>query len=289
MKIAGVTVLYNPDKKVLDNIATYLDNIDRLYVVDNSECDNLELFNDKRIKYIANKQNLGIAKALNIGAREAIKDKFKWLLTMDQDSSFEKNDVDQMKEFLEKIRTDSYLQKVIATNYEEIGLISPYHITVMNDNNSFVGVDSPMFVMTSGNIINLSAYQKIDGFKDWLFIDDVDLEYCLNLRRNNYKIFRLNYIKMHHNLGDSVIKMIGKKRVYSLNHSYIRRYYIVRNRHYIYDLYKDIYKDFCKLELSRTRREAIKIILCEKQKLKKLYYMFLGYIDYKKGVKYEKK
>ena len=57
----------------------------------------------------------------------------------------------------------------------------------------------------------------------------------------------------------------------------------------LYDLYKKDFPDYCKLELSRTKREAIKIILCEEDKVKKLKAMFQGYLDYKKGVKGERK
>ena len=77
--------------------------------------------------------------------------------------------------------------------------------------------------------------------------------------------------------------------MYVTNHNPIRRYYITRNRHYLYDLYKDDYLDYCALELSRTKHELIKIILFEKDKIKKLKYIYKGYRDYKKGIKGELK
>lgn len=44
MKLAGVVVLYNPDQKVLDNISSYIDELDVLYLVDNSSVDNSKFF-----------------------------------------------------------------------------------------------------------------------------------------------------------------------------------------------------------------------------------------------------
>lgn len=289
MKLAGVVVLYNPEEDVMNNIRSYLGSLDVLYVVDNSSCDNGKKFKSKKIQYIPNKKNLGIARALNIGARRAIDDGYEWLLTMDQDSYFQKNNVDQMIEFLNKVRDDEFVQSILNTTYHKIGLISPFHCTLIEPDKDPRGIDSPLNVMTSGNIINLDAYQKIGGFKDWLFIDAVDFDYCLNLRNHKYDIIRLRYIKLDHHLGDVVFKKVLFKQMYSLNHSATRRYYIVRNRHYLYDLYKKDFPDYCKLELSRTRKEAIKIILCEKDKIKKLTAMLQGYIDYKKGIKGEKK
>lgn len=285
MKLAGVVVLYNPTKDVVCNIDSYIDSVQKLYIVDNSDNDNSNMFHNNKIKYISNGENFGIAEALNIGANNAIKDGFEWLLTMDQDSTFEKNDVEKMLVFLEKVRDDVFVQSVINTEYDKIGLISPLHITIMNPNDQSKGIDSPLNVMTSGNIISLEAFKKIGGFKGWFFIDCVDFDYCLNLRKHKFDIFRLNYIKLNHSLGDGIYKKFLFKRMYSLNHSAVRRYYMVRNRHYLMDLYKDDFPDYCKLELSRTRKEAIKIILCEKDKFKKLMAMYKGYRDYKKRIK----
>ena len=50
-------------------------------------------------------------------------------------------------------------------------------------------------------------------------------------------------------------------------------------------MYRERYPDFCNAEKGRTKREIKGIILCEKQKLKKLHAMLRGYIDYKRGVK----
>ena len=66
MKLAGVVVVYNPGDGVLNSINSYIDDLDILYVVDNSSFDNTKLFNNDKIKYIPNMDNMGIAKALNV-------------------------------------------------------------------------------------------------------------------------------------------------------------------------------------------------------------------------------
>ena len=40
MKLAGVVVLYKKDKKVIQNITSYINEVDVLYLVDNSSKDN---------------------------------------------------------------------------------------------------------------------------------------------------------------------------------------------------------------------------------------------------------
>ena len=99
MKLAGVVVWYNPSKKDIKNIDSYIKAVDKLYIVDNSENGSNEskIPNSKKVEYIYQNENLGIAKALNIACYKAIKEKYKFILTMDQDSCFKSNDVDKMK------------------------------------------------------------------------------------------------------------------------------------------------------------------------------------------------
>ena len=273
MKIAGVVVLYNPDSRVMDNIKTYLDGVDILYAVDNSACNNEKILTDKKIKYIANMENRGIAFALNTAAKRARKEGYSWLLTMDQDSRFQHGGIKQMLTFIEGQEDAS-----------DIGLITPYHKTEDKDPDT-EHIDSPLVCMTSGNIINLAAHEKVGGFKEWLFIDSVDFEYCLNLRENGFSIIRLNKVILDHSLGTKAKKGMGPIKRSITEHSAVRRYYITRNRLYLNDMYREKYPEFCKTESKSTKREVLKIILFEKDKKLKLSAMLKGYKDYKKGIK----
>ena len=288
MKLAGVVVLYNPTEVVLDSINTYISDVDILYAIDNSSINNSKLFKNKKIKYVANMDNLGIAKALNIGASMAINEGYKYLLTMDQDSKFETNGVKKLMEMIENYSKNKELVKKFGNNVEKIGLFSPVH--VINNDTSIMGIsddtyDSPLKVMTSGNIINLNAYKKIEGYKDWFFIDCVDFDYCMNLRKNGYEIIRNNKIHLNHELGNYIEKKYFGKKYSTFEHNHIRRYYIVRNRHYLYDMYKNDFREYCELEKKCTKRELKLVWLCEKNKIKKTWYMLKGYLDYKRGKK----
>lgn len=279
MTYAGVVVLFNPDEKVINNINTYVKNLKKLYVVDNTpNKDNSYLFKNKKIEYIANKKNEGIAHALNIGANKAIKEKYDFLLTMDQDSSFPSGSVKKLINYIEN--NSKYILK-------EVGIISAYHLTPQNEFKVAPKVGNPLLVMTSGNFVNLKAHKKIGGFKDWMFIDCVDFDYCLNMRRHGYEIVQLFDAKLNHNLGNTEKKRLFGKTMFVSHHSPIRRYYMVRNRHYLYDMYHEEFPDYCNAEISRTKKEWYKIILFEKNKIRKSMMMFKGYRDYKKGIKGE--
>ena len=53
MKLAGVVVVYNPPNEVINNMKSYLDELDILFVIDNSSNDKFGKFLDVQdIKYI---------------------------------------------------------------------------------------------------------------------------------------------------------------------------------------------------------------------------------------------
>ena len=273
MKLAAVVVFYNPSENNIKQLDKYLESVDKIYVVDNSD-DEIERikFNEK-IEYIKLNQNKGIAFALNEGAKHAIKDNFKYLLTMDQDSKITSKIVNEMKKY------------IVNNNMNEVGLVSPYQDIDSKDDIKNGDVEDMIEVMTSGNIINLDAYKKIGGFKDWLFIDCVDTDYCMNLHKNGYKVLRLNNVIMKHELGNLVVHKLFGKEYPCYSHNPIRRYYIVRNNLYINDMYKDLYPDYCAWLLRVQKGQVKRIIAFEKNKFKKLKMMYKGYKDYKKGIK----
>lgn len=270
MKLAGVVVWYNPSKKDIKNIDSYIKAVDKLYIVDNSENGSNEskIPNSKKVEYIYKNENLGIAKALNIACYKAIKEKYKFILTMDQDSCFKPNDVDKMK------------TKISSLDLSKIGIISPWHKTKLKLEKPKEEIDYPLDVMTSGNILNLDIFQKIGGFKEFLFIDGVDIEYCLNLKKNGYKVMRINSIELQHDLGDIFYRNFLGKEFMCDNHNYLRIYYMTRNYRYIRKEYRNIAPEFCDI-LVKIKGLIFKIVFYEKDKFRKLRSIVFGIYDYK--------
>jgi rhamnosyltransferase len=276
IKIAGMVTLFYPNDDDFNNFETYLDDIEKLYIIDNTKevGNDIKIPHSNKIKYIYNGKNIGVASSLNRGAREAIEENYSWLLTMDQDTKFSKNAIKKIKEYISNNDT---------TN---IGIISPWHNTKLKINKPKEEIDYPVDVMTSGNFINLDIYQKVGGYKDWLFIDAVDIEYCLNLWSNGYKVVRLNSIEIDHNLGDIFTRHFLGRDITCINHNHLRRYYIMRNNLYVRDMYKNFFREYC-MNLANQRSNLLKILLFEKDKFRKLRESLRGYIDYKRNIKGE--
>lgn len=269
MRYAGVVVLYNPDNTVIHNINTYVNELEKLYVVDNSDIKNYTLIKQLKlinnIEYMNNHGNKGIAYGQNRAARKALKENFQWLLTMDQDSTATKTMLSILIEYIEKHNTVN------------IGIVSAYQ---RNRLEKYPGIvteyQQVLETMSSGNMLNLAVYEKIGRFKEKLFIDMVDYEYCLRLNKNGFKIIVANKAVLEHNLGD--IKVINNAVLYS--HNPERLYYYVRNNLYVLNQYKDDFPSWIRNRKKFLFQLYIKTFLYETQKIKRLYYFGKGYVDY---------
>jgi len=272
--LAAVVTFYNPTDDDIKNIDTYIDDVDKLYIIDNTEGESNinRIPSNKKIDYRFKNDNVGVATALNIGAEEALKDGFKYLLTMDQDTSFNDNTLKVLKEDLQNI------------DMSKIAILTPWHATKLRLDKPVKRFDLPDDVMTSANILNLDIWQELGGFKDWLFIDGVDIEYCLNIISHGYYILRDNSVEVEHNLGDLFYRKIGHHMFLCTNHSPIRRYYIMRNYHYILDMYRGFNPGYC-YSLVSQKHNMVGVLLFEKKKIKKIKMYLKGYKDYKKGIK----
>jgi rhamnosyltransferase len=273
--IAGVVVLYNPGREIIENINSYLSQVSRLYIVDNSLMKASykdEILNkNSSVEYIFNNGNLGIAAALNIAVDKSIKAGYSFLLTMDQDSYFEEGALSN----LISVMSDTNL----------IGIYSPFHKNKYFTNPPTTnGLEEVSDVMTSGNILNLSAAEGVGKFKEGYFIDYVDIEYCLRLRKNGYKIIRVNGSFLIHNEADiSKVKLLGKT-TYPPNYSSVRWYYKIRNYLYLKQEYKKLFKEYFKVERKNIRNNILKVFLLEKNKIIKIRMMLKGYIHFHKNI-----
>ncbi len=273
--IGAVVVLYNPDQSVIGNIQTYIRQLSKLYVVDNSEVCNNKIIETIKVfdnsTYIFNGENLGIAKALNIGAEEAIKDGFKFLFTFDQDSKATPRMIETMISFLKE------------NDYSSIGILSPFH-----DNKGYKKppnkkITAVSNIATSGNLLNLDAYKQVGPFIDELFIDYVDVEYCLRLNNSGYKVIRLNDAILIHNLGNIVKRRFLFRKVAVTNHSPLRLYYKTRNRFYVLRKYKYKFPLFSIYNFFRLFMETLKVVCFESERIEKIRMMIKGYSHYKKN------
>lgn len=220
-KVCSVTVLYNFNEENINNLKTYEEYVDKVIVVDNSISSEYykKYFSQlSNYYYISMDGNKGIAEALNVGIEYAINNEYDWVLTMDQDSKFTNNLID---EYFKNIRNDVF---IYSPNY----LIDRRKEKKYKKDNQII-----YWTMTSGNLLNISLYKKIGKFKENFFIDGVDYEYCLRGKKMEYKILQCNNALLRHNPGITKEK---KFLWWQYKYGYmspLRMYYQIRNLSWI--------------------------------------------------------
>lgn len=273
-KVFGVVILYHPQEKVVENIATYLPFVEGLIVIDNSEPSvKIDLSNiHKKLFVIADGNNRGIAERLNTAAKIAGEHQAAWLLTMDQDSCFSsetiKNYFNCFQAFANKDNVAMF-----GVNYIQ----EPAYI-----NCEAIDID---LLITSGSLVNLDVLKKIGGFDEKLFIDEVDSEYCFKATVNNYSIIQFKNIYLQHSLGtiNEYRSLKNLKKTARSLHSPIRMYYMVRNYLYVQNIYKDKlpggFPDRKMTVINRIKNN----FLYGKKRMQLLKYIFLAYKHYRNG------
>lgn len=273
-KYAAVVVLYNPDQKVISNIRSYGNNLEKVYAVDNSELPNKGLIKKLKeldnVEYIWDHGNPGLAFALNQGCQKAFSEGIDYVFTMDQDSFFQKNSVEAMISYVE-----NNLERVVAAPF-----IVPYYDTVPSSGKAITGrTESVNFAITSGMLVGKKAYQEVGCFDEALFIECIDVDFCLRLKEKNWKLIKTENAVLYQRAGNSQPRKFFWKTVHPLFADPIRGYYKFRNKIYLRKKYgRQLYKftpGFC---------EAIlKTLLYEPDKLVRFKLYLKGYIAGIKG------
>jgi rhamnosyltransferase len=277
--ICAVIVSFNPSEKIKSNIDLLASQVDEILIVDNhsnstsrSFLDNLEKRENISIFY--NKENLGIAKALNIGICSGLERGYSWIATFDQDSSVTP---EYMNTMLTAYQSCQY--------QEEVALVSPIYIDKEAEKKYSYTSDkltqSKLFsdvksTLTSGNLIKASIFPAVGMFDENLFIDYVDHEFCLRCRQHKFKIIQSNQSVLMHSLGDARVHTFLGRKFRSLNHNPLRRYYKYRNRIIVYKRYILFDLDWFLDDAKTFFIEPIKILMFETERLKKIFFIAKG-------------
>ncbi|HTK55242.1 MAG TPA: glycosyltransferase [Gemmatimonadales bacterium] len=216
-EILAVVVSFNGATTLRQTVTALLPQVGGVCIVDNgSEAATAELLGELErlpdVSVVRLAQNQGIAHALNVGARRARETGRPWLLTMDQDSIADAGMV-------------AAFQAALA---QDPGMVSLAPVVAGAGPAPGAPVEVVGYAITSGNLVKLSVVEEVGGYEESFFIDSVDFDFCLRVRRAGYRIHRVPGATMQHRLGEgrAVPRLLA--RFYS-EHSPRRRYYISRN------------------------------------------------------------
>lgn len=274
MKLTCGIVLYNPQiSNLVKNINELNKNesINNIILVDNGSKNIYEIENNisfiKKVKLIKNKENKGIASALNQILKYAHDNKQDLLLTLDQDSFISKDALDKMLKYVD---------------YENVAIICPV-INDLNKNLKIEKKDSFEYIdrcITSGSLMILKNCNQIGMFDDKMFIDYVDFDYCKRIIINTKKILRVKNAILVHEIGKRSKRKFFWKTVFPTNHNEFRIYYYSRNiKYYLRKHRKNMTIKEKLIEHKYLLWKFVSIILYENNKAKKLKAYYKGYFS----------
>jgi rhamnosyltransferase len=226
----NVIVFYWPDAACVRR-ANRLATFSYCVVIDNTEEGVRPPGLNPSIVYIPNGRNLGIATAINLGVEYLLKSGFRYALLFDQDSEPSRELVERLPAVLHQEAANRRVA-LIGPAYEDVRLggVAPFvrfrYVRlerVVPSGNKPIDVD---FLISSGSCINLAAWRDIGQMDDSLFIDFVDLEWCVRARSRGYAVLGAPDVRLAHELGGEPIRILG--RPYP-SHSPLRHYYLFRN------------------------------------------------------------
>jgi rhamnosyltransferase len=275
-QVCAVVVTYNATDELIDNIAAIRSQVSHLVIVDNgSRLEGVDLVETSRARFncevILNSSNFGIAKAMNIGIGYAAAQGCKQAVFFDQDS------IAGNRRYVPSL-LDAYQE---SSRLRPIAMIAPRYFDRSSGEElpSAKGRDGCLLAaMTSGTLVPISIFESLGMYDEQLYMDYVDIEFCLRCRRAGHSIVEAPRAILLHSLGRRTKHTICGRVFSTTNHNASRRYYITRNRLLLMRRYWRDWR-WCIREIKAFVSEFIKIILAEEHKKDKLASVACGVAD----------
>lgn len=223
--VLAVVVSYNGLQKTRQTVEALRNQVGHIHIVDNGSnreslvmLESMELEPDITVERLG--ENRGVGYALNRGVQRARQMGSAWLLTMDQDSLVEGNLIEAFR---------------VAVEQDPGRVCLAPRINSSNHRKDVTG-GAISCAITSGNLVRVTLFDEIGLYDEGFFVDGIDFDFCLRVRRAGYAVHCVPAALMQHQLGDTVDLPSGVRKYYA-RHSPVRRYYMSRNFMYVVERY----------------------------------------------------
>ena len=226
-------IFYNPDAACIER-ANRLAATMHCVVIDNTPSVHAasKLGLSASIEYLPNGENVGIATAINQGVGALIRDGFEVAILFDQDSEPPASLFAELPMVIARANASGDRVALVGPAYDDPRLrgVAPFVRfkwwkleRIAPEGDQPIDVD---FLISSGSCINLRWWSSVGQMDDALFIDFVDLEWCVRAKRKGFRVLGVPWVRMSHELGGEPVRVLG--RAYPM-HGPLRHYYQFRN------------------------------------------------------------
>ena len=226
MRVAAVFTAYHPDERLAAAVGAALRSCESVIVVDNTPAgadgsapdSSAPALAGERVTVIDHGRNVGLGAALNIAVRELPADT-EAVLFLDQDSALP-------EEIVPGLVAD------LADSGVGIAAPSPwdpkhqrYYCSDARRND---GVSDEEAVITSGMLVRREVLEKVP-FDEDMFLDWVDVAFCLAVRRAGWRIVIDWRLRLPHEIGACEVHTKFGRTVHYSHYPAWRLYWIGRN------------------------------------------------------------
>lgn len=293
--IASVTIAYNGGgvlPRQLDALRQQTRRLDEIVVVDNASSDDSVSVlqqNYPEVRILNQSANGGVGGGYAAGLQYAVNERqHDWIWLLDQDSvpgsECLENLIGGISDLKEHARQTAILAPVCVSSDSKVEYApslwrNGFRRADPPKNGHIIFVDS---VISSGTLLRREAVQEVGLPRTDFFMDFVDHEYCLRLRRYGYKIAVVLNSRLEHALGDTArTEFLGFRKSWPV-HAPWREYYMARNE--VFTIWK--YFPDWKTRLNagkRLLRHALAVVVFGRQKLACLTMICRGIADGRAG------
>jgi len=287
MSLCAVVVTFHPDETVVDNLRAIVGECGRVLVVDNGSAAEVlaAMAAVPGVTLLPQDRNLGLAAALNLGVARASGLGCEWAVTFDQDSRPEPGMVPAMwAAHLAMPRA-----AVIGPRIHEAGSDHANYCWLRRHERwpilfRFVrctGENLPDVTMlvTSGSMLELATWRQLGEFDAGLFIDYIDIDYCLRVIRAGRRIAVAGQAILQHRLGARQRHVLMGRVFRPTHHAAFRHYYMARNRMVVWRRHALAVPHWALFDLCFAVFNGFRVLAFEPNKWKKIRATWLGTWD----------
>jgi rhamnosyltransferase len=293
LSIASVTVAYNGKEflaRHLDALLQQTHALQEIIVVNNASTDStVQLLSERypQVTVIDLAANAGVGGGYAAGLDYALNGKkHDWVWLFDQDSVPRQDGLQRLLEGLRSLEDDASQTAVLAPvcvhgntqrRYPGLRWRNGWQKCKATSQVEFVDA-----VISSGSLVRAEHVRKVGLPRADFFIDYVDFEHCLRLRKHGYKIAVVRESLLEHAVGNPrVIRLASLSYIWS-DHAPWREYYKTRNEIFTIWTYDSSWAAKCSTCL-RLAKHAAGILLFGKNKFACWKMMYLGFLDGRAG------
>ncbi len=234
-KTCVVIVAYQPEKGQLARLLEVIaDQVYRIIVVCNSTVDGESIpALGTKLEVIHHSTNVGLAAAQNTGLRRCRQWSADFVLFLDQDSLPPSGLIEQLLSVTRQLTNDGEQVAAVGPLLVDAATMSPWPFqstrwfrTVQSSKPDARGICPTDFLYSSGTLVAMQVIYQVGGFIEELFIDHVDLEWCMRASSRGYRCFGVPGVQMEHRMGSGHVRLFG--RLHPI-HNAERDYYVFRN------------------------------------------------------------